>query len=284
MKHAAKAFKHLDEGPRGEPSPPPGSAAAAHFTISPPHGHPSSALVTPAPRSRTRADADGAGPSIVSQLLTLSQLKKDNNLTDREFALAKWQVLGLAHKLENGAETDQDVRMVNAISGRSSSKNNQRSQQHQSKREKPGALRKQSLSHSRSAAVPAAAKGTPSTERPKQKISRLQQQHNDAVRSSPKPLYAHHYNKVYVSVAHARLGQRVTAVRQNGPPSSGTVRFSGLTQFAAGTWIGIELDCATGRNNGSVNGVKCVAADDLYGRGGMLLASLTLALSCFCLV
>lgn len=35
-----------------------------------------------------------------------------------------------------------------------------------------------------------------------------------------------------------------------------TVRFAGSTHFAAGDWIGIELDDATGKNDGSVQGER----------------------------
>ena len=33
---------------------------------------------------------------------------------------------------------------------------------------------------------------------------------------------------------------------------AGTVLFIGLTQFAEGTWLGVELDEAKGKNNGTV--------------------------------
>ncbi|CCE81702.1 Piso0_002367 [Millerozyma farinosa CBS 7064] len=36
----------------------------------------------------------------------------------------------------------------------------------------------------------------------------------------------------------------------------GEVRFVGITNFAPGTWIGIELDNAIGKNDGSLNGVR----------------------------
>ena len=37
---------------------------------------------------------------------------------------------------------------------------------------------------------------------------------------------------------------------------SGLIRFVGSTDFAPGTWIGIELDTSQGRNNGAVGGVQ----------------------------
>ena len=33
---------------------------------------------------------------------------------------------------------------------------------------------------------------------------------------------------------------------------AGTIRFIGVTQFAEGTWLGVELDEAKGKNNGTV--------------------------------
>lgn len=48
----------------------------------------------------------------------------------------------------------------------------------------------------------------------------------------------------------------------------GTVKYVGKTQFAPGTWIGVELHTPTGKNNGSVNDVKyfeCSKADGNYG-------------------
>lgn len=36
----------------------------------------------------------------------------------------------------------------------------------------------------------------------------------------------------------------------------GILQFIGETQFAPGTWCGVQLDDATGKNDGSVGGVK----------------------------
>ena len=37
---------------------------------------------------------------------------------------------------------------------------------------------------------------------------------------------------------------------------SGVIAFVGATQFASGTWVGLELDTSQGKNNGTVKGVK----------------------------
>ena len=48
---------------------------------------------------------------------------------------------------------------------------------------------------------------------------------------------------------------------------TGTLRYCGSTDFAEGTWAGVELDAATGRNNGSVNGKRYLNCpwNDNYG-------------------
>lgn len=45
----------------------------------------------------------------------------------------------------------------------------------------------------------------------------------------------------------------------------GTVRFVGTTAFAAGKWIGVELDGPAGKNNGIVQGKAYFSCRDGYG-------------------
>ncbi|CAN0062676.1 unnamed protein product, partial [Ectocarpus sp. 12 AP-2014] len=47
------------------------------------------------------------------------------------------------------------------------------------------------------------------------------------------------------------LGSRVTVTGKKG-----VVKFIGPTDFAAGEWIGVELDLQEGKNDGLVNGVQ----------------------------
>ena len=44
-----------------------------------------------------------------------------------------------------------------------------------------------------------------------------------------------------------------------------TVRFAGSTHFAAGEWVGVELDDATGKNDGEVQGQRYFACPQGYG-------------------
>ena len=56
------------------------------------------------------------------------------------------------------------------------------------------------------------------------------------------------------------VGNRVSTT--NG---TGVVRFVGATSFAAGKWIGVELDGPNGKNNGSVQGKSYFSCRDGYG-------------------
>ncbi|KAI8807726.1 hypothetical protein BJ742DRAFT_739600 [Cladochytrium replicatum] len=59
------------------------------------------------------------------------------------------------------------------------------------------------------------------------------------------------------------IGDRVTVKTSK---KTGTLRFLGPTQFAEGTWAGIELDdLGAGKNNGSVNGVAYFSCPDNSG-------------------
>ncbi|KAI0370083.1 dynactin [Pilatotrama ljubarskyi] len=49
------------------------------------------------------------------------------------------------------------------------------------------------------------------------------------------------------------------------PAGRGIVRFAGATSFAAGKWIGIELSEPSGKNDGSVQGVKYFSCKPNYG-------------------
>ena len=44
-----------------------------------------------------------------------------------------------------------------------------------------------------------------------------------------------------------------------------TVRFAGNTHFATGEWVGVELDDATGKNDGEVQGQRYFACPQGYG-------------------
>lgn len=50
-----------------------------------------------------------------------------------------------------------------------------------------------------------------------------------------------------------------------GSNKAGTVRFLGLTQFAEGVWVGVELDAPVGKNDGSVGGHRYFQCKAGYG-------------------
>ena len=64
------------------------------------------------------------------------------------------------------------------------------------------------------------------------------------------------------SSSQVRIGSRVLVKDRN---VRGTIRFAGNTHFSAGKWIGVELDEAVGKNNGSVSGRIYFLCDDDHG-------------------
>ncbi|KAF3701490.1 CAP-Gly domain-containing linker protein 3 Cytoplasmic linker protein 170-related 59 kDa protein [Channa argus] len=58
-----------------------------------------------------------------------------------------------------------------------------------------------------------------------------------------------------------RLGERVLVVGQR----TGVVQFYGSTSFAPGLWLGIELDTPSGKNDGSVGGVRYFTCPPKHG-------------------
>ncbi|ENN75840.1 hypothetical protein YQE_07569, partial [Dendroctonus ponderosae] len=62
-----------------------------------------------------------------------------------------------------------------------------------------------------------------------------------------------------LSSAHIdyKLGDRVI-IKSGQGSKVGTVRFMGVTEFATGEWVGVELDEPRGKNDGSVNGIRQV--------------------------
>lgn len=64
------------------------------------------------------------------------------------------------------------------------------------------------------------------------------------------------------------VGQRVQVAKRHG-----IVRFYGVTRFADGEWVGIELDDAVGKNNGMVMGIsyfECPPAHGIFVRPNMV--------------
>ncbi|XP_029972974.1 CAP-Gly domain-containing linker protein 4 isoform X2 [Salarias fasciatus] len=61
--------------------------------------------------------------------------------------------------------------------------------------------------------------------------------------------------------SEVRLGERVLVVGQR----TGVVQFYGKTSFAPGLWLGIELDKPSGKNDGSVGGVRYFSCPPKHG-------------------
>lgn len=63
------------------------------------------------------------------------------------------------------------------------------------------------------------------------------------------------------STESLKIGERVVV----GDSKRGVVAYIGTTQFAAGDWVGVELDTPAGKNDGSVNGVRYFTCTPLHG-------------------
>lgn len=65
-----------------------------------------------------------------------------------------------------------------------------------------------------------------------------------------------------MSEEYVRVGQRVEI---SGKGIQGTIQFVGITSFAVGKWVGVVLDTAAGKNNGSIRGQSYFTCPDNYG-------------------
>lgn len=66
-----------------------------------------------------------------------------------------------------------------------------------------------------------------------------------------------------------KVGQRVEVT---GKDVKGAISYIGVTSFAPGTWIGVTLDEAKGKNNGSIQGQAYFSVSITF--HALLLASL----------
>uniref|UniRef100_A0A8C4HRL2 CAP-Gly domain-containing protein n=1 Tax=Dicentrarchus labrax TaxID=13489 RepID=A0A8C4HRL2_DICLA len=77
-----------------------------------------------------------------------------------------------------------------------------------------------------------------------------------------------------------RLGERVLVVGQR----TGVVQFYGKTRFAPGLWLGIKLDKPSGKNDGSVGGVRyfsCPPKHGVFAPPSRVQRELKLLMGCF---
>lgn len=61
------------------------------------------------------------------------------------------------------------------------------------------------------------------------------------------------------------LGKRVIFLGNDKRQKYGVLRFVGEAEFAEGVWCGVELDLPSGKNNGSVHGIRYFTCDTNYG-------------------
>ena len=62
------------------------------------------------------------------------------------------------------------------------------------------------------------------------------------------------------------LGKRVRILSEKGSTvGRGVLRYVGEPEFASGLWVGVELDQPTGKNNGSVHGIRYFTCEMYYG-------------------
>ena len=63
----------------------------------------------------------------------------------------------------------------------------------------------------------------------------------------------------------AKIGDRVIVSSQTAGTKTGTLRFLGPTDFAAGEWAGVELDAPIGKNDGTVGDRKYFECKPKFG-------------------
>ncbi|RDD47306.1 Restin-like protein [Trichoplax sp. H2] len=65
--------------------------------------------------------------------------------------------------------------------------------------------------------------------------------------------------------AEVTVGDRVIVYGKTGTRKQGTLRYLGSTIFASGEWAGVELDDASGKNNGAVSGTRYFTCPPKHG-------------------
>jgi len=105
-------------------------------------------------------------------------------------------------------------------------------------------------------------KGKTTTLRPgENKIDETQIKKSTLFSSTPLKKLQHKENDNPTDLIQLKPGDRVRVQRCK----SGTIRFVGETSFAAGVWIGVELDAPDGKHDGTVRGHRYYQAPPLSG-------------------